>query len=165
MKLQELFEMSYRAGDLRQTADTYAAKLQRDFAKVPNHKELGEIDGMKVIEAKPLVGVFDGETLVCSMSFSKVGSSHTAIDDFWTMKERSGNRILSRMLKLFQNAGHKVLVVGLHHSDDTYNILKNNGFSSFTRTWIHRFTDDREPFSTDTIEKYYGDGDWKLELT
>jgi hypothetical protein len=166
MLIHELTEMAYRGGDVRQLADKWALKLEaaiKKSGKLP--KKVGTIDQLVVRQDVMTYTVWDGDELVLAVKVEHLLKDLCTIDSLWVRESRRGQRLFTMFLLFLKNdVGCTKMILGDVHSDDTYALLKAGGLKLFKKSWTSLAQDKVEPFSTETIDQFYGAGKWKLVL-
>jgi hypothetical protein len=164
--LQQLSEMPLKALNLRAEADSFADKFKKYFDLNKNKfHHVGDIDHFAVMSnGLFLVLVHDGANIAI-MKIDKLPDRSAVIDDVWVHKDFSGKKLFSKLLWfLVSRQQLSPLIFGNVHSEETYNLIKSGAFSKFKKTWIHSLDDKEEPFSSSTVDDYYGSPKWKLKL-
>ena len=165
MKIEELVkEMAVRGGNLQAVSDSWAERLESQIASSSDHKQIGKIDDFVVKNHLFTYTMWDSSEMIFAARVDKIPGSTCTVDDVWTKETRRGLKLFTKfLLWLKVDQGQQVIRLGEIHSDDTYNILKSGGFRAFKKHW-ENFHGETAPFSTETIDSFYGKGRWKLVL-
>ena len=182
MKLSELKEMAHRSGDLKSTADAFAAKSE---PLLKDSKHVGDIEEYVVRSDGEFYSVWTssipkstftepGESLdnydemVAMVKVVKTTHDYVIVDALWTKREFRGKKIMAKLLWFLKSReNYSKMLIGIHHSDDTYNILKSGGLSKFKhRYWFDPKSGSTEEFDPSTIDNFYSSekSKWSLML-
>ena len=170
MKPHEICEMAIKGGNFRPIADKYASEYSKFFNEHPDmFKHIGDIEMFRVMKYDEKIFLFDEDRMIfiCSVLFFPYEDDARVVDSIWLDSSYEGKRIFSKVLWFLRaHEGIKKLVLGDHHSKDTYNLLKAGGLSKFSKVWFNSNTQKKEKFSTDNIDDFYSghSSEWKLIL-
>lgn len=165
LKTRELFEMPIRGGDLTDTADNWARKLERVALDNPaQHRLIGTIDELEVRRHLFTLSIWKDGKMISAASIDPVANLFVVVDNLWVAQEHRKQKLLSKLLIFLKiELGHKKIVLGKIHTDDTYELLKAGGLKAFRKYW-EDYDGNIRDFSTDSIDEYYRDAKWKLVL-
>ena len=165
MKLSDLHEMALRGGNLSAIANAWAVKLQADALKhLGDHQEIGKIDDLIVRKKLFTTTIWNGDVMVLAAQVDIVPNAYCMVDDVWVAPSARGQKLFSKFLIFLKvKLKQPKIVFGEVHSDDTYQLLKADGFKLFKKRW-ENFHGDVAEFSPDTVDQFYGAGRWKLVL-
>jgi hypothetical protein len=176
MKLQDLLEMPISGGDLRQSADKFAANMIHKFQDV---KPIADIEEFTVKQLQAGNGfhyaLFSGDEMVLlafvkpldKMMYPvlKMTGEAAEVDDVWVAKHFEGKRLYSKFLWFLKSReGYHNLIMGKVQSDDTIKFLKAGGLSKFNKTWQNTATGSVKVFDTAKMDDYYKTQNWRLVL-
>lgn len=161
MKINELTEMTLRLGDLSQHAEQFANRYKDRWY---NHgKHIADIENYKVLQDGLYYSLWDDTTLVAVCSLSNADNT---VDDVYVNPEYRGKKIFSMMLWFFKTRlNRSPLMIGPSHSSMMQEVVK--GLSRFKKYWYNIKTNEKEPFSLDTLDNFYSHLNptpWRLML-
>ena len=153
--------MPIRAGNFDAMAERFGIIHQDEWYTV---SIVAKLDDFDIRKHKDFYSVWDSDVLIFFMKTRKKNAD-IEIDDIWTLKEYRGKRIFSKMIA-FLKTREKVsrIFLGSVHSDDTFNLIKNGGFKSFTKYWLNSKTNIRSDFDIADVEQYYNSREWIFVL-
>ena len=161
MKINELSEMSMKGPDLSKQAEQFANKYKDSWYK--NGKHIADIEDYKVLQDGIYYSLWYDTTLVAVCSLS---NANNEIDDVYVNPEYRGRKIFSMMLWFFKTRlNRSPLMIGPVHSTDMQEVVK--GLSRFNKYWYNIKTNEKEPFSLDTLANFYSylqPTPWRLML-
>ena len=167
MKINEITEMTMRGPDYTELADKLAATNAEKW--LADGKYIADIEHFRVLKnSSDLVAsaehysLWDGDTLA---AFALLENEST-VDGVWVAPEYRGQRLFSKLLWFFKTRlNRSPLILGDIHSTTMQEVVK--GLSRFNKSWINIRTNEVEPFSLDTLDKYYSYSKptaWRLML-
>lgn len=161
MKLEDLKEMTMRAGNLDRLATAYVNLHKNDW-KMGEH--VGDIEQFSVIKFNEFFSVWLNDEIISSLKTIPTGDL-IEVRNIWTSKKFRGQKILSKLLWFLKTRmGYSKLLLGDVHSQDTQAIVKG-GLSRFEKSWYK--DGKKEKFSLDTLDKFYSYGKstgWRILL-
>jgi hypothetical protein len=162
----KLKEMAIRGGRLRTAADNFSNMIKGHLEKNSgSFTHVGDIDGFRVSTDGKFYLVLDTEKVIAICALTRPSNGGYVVDDAWVDSKYTGKRLFSKILWfLSSRESFNPLYFGNVHSDETYDFLKSGGFSKFKKTWVNHTLNLEEPFSVDTIDKFYSSTKWKLKL-
>lgn len=126
-------------------------------------KHIGDIEQFKVLQDGMYYSLWNGDVLV---AYSSLSSADNTVDDVWVNPEYQNQRVFSKMLWFFKTRlNRSPLMLGPVHSHTMQEVVK--GLSRFDKFWFNVRTNEKEPFSIDTLDNYYsysGSTPWRLML-
>jgi len=160
MKLIQLVEMPLRAGEMDAQATEYVQPHRQAWAQAPH---VGDIESMRVKKLKDVYSVWDGDELVVTAKAEPTKDARV-IDDVWVNPKYRNQRHFTKLLLFFKTReGMNKMILGSVHSTDTHELLKAGGLKLFAKSWQNR-RGEVKPFSPDTIDEFYGPGQWQLVI-
>lgn len=148
-----LIELAMKAGNLKPQADAWAENLKTHLS---NAKKIGDIEKFEVRQKEHLISAWDDDRLIAVLRTDVIPNAYTVVDDLWVDQDYRGQKVMSKLLWFLKSRlGYKKLLLGKFHSTDTFELLKNDGFSKFKKSWFDPMTWQMEPFDSKTIDDYY----------
>lgn len=149
MKINELTEMTMKGPDLSQQSEQFANKnIERWYTQ---GKHIADIENYKVLQDGIYYSLWDDTTLVAVCSLSNASNE---VDDVYVNPKYRGKKIFSMMLWFFKTRlNRSLLMMGQVHSKMMQEVIK--GLSRFEKYWYNIRTNEKEPFSLDTIDNFY----------
>lgn len=158
--------MTMRGPDLNALASKHAANNYEQWKS--NGLYIADIENYRVLKNagySPKIdhySLWDDDELV---AFASLGSDNT-VDGVYVNPAYRGQKIFSMILWFFKTRLNKSpIILGDIHSKDMQEVVK--GLSRFEKKWYNIKTNEVEPFSLDTLDKYYslsGPTVWRLML-
>lgn len=154
-------EMTMRGPDLSRQAEQFANKNRDRWF---NHgKHIADIETYKLLQDGIYYSLWDDAILVAVCSLSNASNE---IDDVYVNPEYRGKKIFSMLLWFFKTRlNRSPLMLGPVHSNMMQEVVK--GLSRFKKYWHNIKTNEKEPFSLDTLDKFYSHLNptpWRLML-
>lgn len=122
---------------------------------------VGDIEDFQVIHDGVFYSVWDNDTIVACSSLS-----NNEVDHVWVNPQYRGRRVFSMLLWFYKTRlNQSPLVLGQVHSSDMSEVVK--GLSRFHKFWFNTRTNEKVPFSIDTMNDYYSYHEvtpWRLIL-
>jgi len=157
----KISEMTMHGPDFSIQAEQFANKYKTRWLKYG--KYIADIADYKVLQDGIYYSVWDNEIVVAVCSLS---NSENKIDDVYVNPEYRGNKIFSMMLWFFKTRlNRSPLMLGEVHSSMMQEVIK--GLSRFNKYWINIKTNEKQPFSIETLDNFYSymnPAPWRLML-
>lgn len=158
-----LQESPLDAGDVKHIANRYAKNNMVLWKDSPIVKQYEHITVRKFNNT---YSMWIDNVCVFSARVLKMDDGQYEVDNLWTDEQYKGKGYLTTFLNfVFSELHANVVLLGNKHSDDTKNILKSNGLSSFKKFWHNSRTGQQDKFISSEIDKYYPKSSWVLALT
>jgi len=152
--------MPLRGGELDAQATEYVQRHLQAWAQSPH---VGDIEFAQVRKLKDVYSVWDDAELIITAKAELTKDAH-AIDDVWVNPKYRNQRYFTKLLLFFKTReGMNKMILGSVHSTDTYELLKAGGLKLFAKSWQNR-RGEVKPFSPDTLDEFYGPGQWQLVI-
>ena len=147
--------------DLSQQAEQFANSHKEHWLK--HGKYIADIENYKVLQDGIYYSLWDNDALVACCSLS---NSNNEVDDVYVSPEYRGKKIFSMMLWFFKTRlNRSPLMIGPVHSKTMQEVVR--GLSRFNKYWYNISTNEKEPFSLDTLNDFYSylqPTKWRLVL-
>jgi|688.fasta_scaffold619970_2 hypothetical protein len=161
MKINEIEEMTMLGPDLSQQAEKFANTNKKRW--YTHGKHIADIENYKVLQDGIYYSLWDDDTLVAVSSLSNASNE---VDDVYVNPVYRGKKIFSMMLWFFKTRlNRSPLMLGQVHSKMMQEVIK--GLSRFNKYWYNIRTNEKEPFSLDTLDNFYSylsPTPWRLML-
>jgi hypothetical protein len=145
----KISEMTVSGQDLSAQAQEFAEKNSRRWRT--HGKHVGDMEQYQILQDGIYYSVWNDEELVACCSLS---NSDNTVDDVWVNPKYRGQRIFSMMLWFFKTRlNRSPMMIGPVHSVMMQEVIR--GLSRFEKSWINLRTNERQPFSTETVNQYY----------
>lgn len=176
MRLHDLCEAPLDGGDLRPSADKFAASM------IPKFQDTAPIADIEEFSVKKLqagngyhYALFSGGDAVLlafvkpldKMMYPvlKIAGKAAEVDDVWVAADQVGKRIYSKFLWFLKSReGFYQLMTGKVQLDDTIKFLRAGGLSKFNKTWQNTATGEIQNFDAGDMDKFYSTRNWRLVL-
>ncbi len=141
--------MTMKGPDLSKQAEEFANKNKDRWYS--QGKYIADIEDYKVLQDGIYYSLWDNTILVAVCSLS---NENNVIDDVYVNSKYRGRKIFSMMLWFFKTRlNRSPLMIGPVHSTDMQEVVK--GMSRFNKYWYNIKTNEKEPFSVDTLDNFY----------
>jgi len=142
-------EMTMKDPDLSKQAEEFANKHKEHWFN--NGKHIADIEEYKVLKDGIYYSLWYDNNLVAVCSLSDTTNT---VDDVYVNPLYRGKKIFSMMLWFFKTRlNRSTLMLGQVHSTDMQEVIK--GLSRFDKYWYNTRTNEKEPFSVDTLDNFY----------
>lgn len=163
MKTHEITsEMAHPAGDYTASADHYASLNKDTWMQQGNN--IADMDNFTIRKYKNTYSVWDNDTLVACADI--LPNEIPTVDNVWVNENYRGQRLFAKLIWFFiTRLNYKQLLLGESHSALMREAIKN--LSNVPKVWYNVKTKQTEPFSIDTMDKYYAIpfNEWMLMFT
>jgi hypothetical protein len=157
----KISEMTMRGPDLSKQAEQFANNNKDHWLK--HGKHIANIEKYQVIKDNNYYSLWDDDTLV---AYCSLIDTNNLVDNVYVAPSHRGQKIFSMMLWFFKTRMNRSpLMIGQVHSKIMQDVVK--GMSRFNKSWINIKTNEKQPFSIDTLDQYYSylsPTDWRLIL-
>lgn len=161
MKISELKEMTMRGPDLSKQAEQFANSNKNRWYN--DGKHIADIENYKVLQDGIYYSLWDNDQLVAVCSLS---DKNNIVDEVYVATEHRSKKIFSMMLWFFKTRlNRSPLMIASTHSTMMQEVVK--GLSRFKKYWYNSETNEKEPFSVDTVDNFYrylSPTQWRLML-
>jgi hypothetical protein len=161
MKIDELDEMTMRGPELSNQAEQFANKHKDHW--LSHGKHIADIENYRVLLDGIYYSLWDNDVLVACCSLS---NSNNEVDDVYVAAKYRNKKIFSMILWFFKTRlNRSPLMLGSVHSKMMMEVVK--GLSRFNKCWYNISTNEKRPFSVDTLDDYYSylqPTSWRLML-
>lgn len=141
--------MTMQGPYLSKQAEEFANKHKEHWFN--NGKHIADIEEYKVLKDGIYYSLWYDNNLVAVCSLS---DTTNIVDDVYVNPLYRGKKIFSMMLWFFKTRlNRSTLMLGQVHSTDMQEVIK--GLSRFDKYWYNTRTNEKEPFSVDTIDNFY----------
>jgi hypothetical protein len=149
MKISEITnEMTMRGPDLSLQAEQYARYHESTWKQ--HGKHIGDIEQYNVLKYENQYSVWHNDQIVACATLSE----DNVVDKVWVSKNYQGLKIFSMLLWFFKTRlNRSPLTIGNVHSKMMQEVVK--GLSRFEKYWRNIHTDQKEPFSVETLDNFY----------
>lgn len=153
--------MTMRGPNYDKVAQQFGATHQERWKTRGKH--IGDIEQFKVLQDGIYYSIWNNDVLV---AYSSLSSENNTVDDIWVNPDYQNQRVFSKMLWFFKTRlNRNPLMLGPIHSQTMQEVVK--GLSRFDKSWVNVRTNEKVPFSVDTLDNFYSYSQitpWRLVL-
>ena len=153
--------MTMRGPDFSKQAEQYGNMNKERW--LTHGKYIADIENYKVLQDGIYYSLWDDMALV---AYCSLANTDNTVDDVFVNAAYRGKHIFSMMLWFFKTRlNRSPLLLGKVHSKMMQEVIK--GLSRFNKYWFNIRTNEKQPFSLDTLDNYYNylaPTPWRLML-